>query len=224
MTKTLSTKTLLASTTIALGLLAVIGTAQAAEQNSASTVGSASRKIEVVSTKQVALATQPETADTRAEAPADAPPADTVLEANQGDADVRNTNPQAETAPQAIVSEDAKRLNRDRYIKRYETRYGYEPSYEERYVEPRYTERYVEPRYAEPRYKERYVEPHYVAPHYVAPKYVAPQYVAPKYVAPHYVAPKYVAPTHYASRDTYAHRYQAAPKYGHVQYKSHRSY
>jgi hypothetical protein len=218
-------KTLLASSAIALGLLAVLGSAQAQQSNS-SAVAAAVRKIEVVpfnaaSSTQVAAAADQQaetdvpaggTADIRADAsdaPAaappnasqDAPPAAAAALASIGTAPSR-------AEPKFITSDEAKRLNRQRYIERYEARYDSEPSYNERYVEPRYNERYVEPRYVEPRYTERYVEP--------------------RYVEPRYFAPQYVAPRHYVSHDSYAHRYQAAPNYGHtqrrVEYRSSRGY
>jgi hypothetical protein len=197
------TKSLFVPSTVALGLLAVIGSAQA-QQNNPSAAGSASRKIEVISGKQVALAAQPD-ADVNAES--ESRPANAVADASQTGVDPVDANAQSDTAPSIsgpapqradntfIVSEEAKRLNRQRYIERYEAAQQYEEQrYSQQYAEPRYEERYIEPRYVQPRYAEH----------------------------------RYVAPRYYAPREVYVQRYHVAPSYGRVhrtaEHRSHRGY
>lgn len=179
-------KSLVVPSTVALSLLAVIGTAQAQQ----------TRKIDIVPGKQVAALAQPQgnvEPELSADAQSDVPPADAgqVQVGQQAGLDPRDANAQAETAPslsgpspqgsdtKVWVSETDKRLNRQRYIERYEARQQYE--------EPRY----VGHHYAAPRYEQRYAQPRYVEQRYVAPRYEAP-------------------------RQAYAQHYQAAPSYGYV--------
>lgn len=152
------TKSLVVPSTLVLSLVAVIGTAQAQQ----------TRKIDIVPGNQVALAAP------QANIQADAPPADVVADASQAGVDPRDVNALAETAPSLAgpspqntdskvwISEEAKRLNRQRYVERYQAR---------QYEEPRYEQRYVHSHYAQPRYAQ-YVEPRYAAPRYqAAPSY-----------------------------------------------------
>jgi hypothetical protein len=228
MSKTLSIKTLLASSAIAFSLLTALGSAHAEQPTDQVTPPSAgtSRQIEVLPGAPSGEA-QADT-DTRADgnnapagannAPGGAPsntaanaPDGAVQDAALADAPPPNASqdgPPADNAPPAdaapgtsapTTTATAPTQAEPQGIISDETKRANRQRYIERYEARQYQEsRHKE--YYEPRYKERYVEPRYKE-HYVAPRYVEPRYVAPR---------------RHVERDTYEYRYQAKPNQGYA--------
>lgn len=223
MSKSLSTKTLLASSAIAFGLLVALGSAQAQKSTDelAPPTAGTSRQIEVVPGAPAGESQQQPETELRANAPAGAPtdgPADAPADAR---ADGPDGAPQDATSANAAPDgpQDAAPVGAlQQPIESAPTTTATAPTVvepkstlsdetkrknRERYIERYESRQYVEPRNKhqyEPRYKERYVEPRYVEPRYAEPRYVAPK---PRYVEPRYVEPRYVEPRYYEPRREY---------------------